>query len=439
MKIPARILFPVTFALLCAAALLAFLWWQLTAASHSALRRTVDPGLQTEHLTGSGGFQTQLAPADSRDLSLLHLREGDLYAVRGEWAEAAASYEQAVALDGGLPALRKLALAELQRRDMGALQETIRKLKAAGARPEDVALIENIVLLRTGELSTARKRLDGAADSPQKHYALALLNIIEGNHTVAQQELSMVTTGWEPALRSNARTLIGAYEEFALFPESSDLHLITLLSRALAQVQECELALPLLAQVTKEKEDYRDAWIVQGYCELTTERPQQALVSLERAYNLNPEKPEIQYFLARAHAALDQHDNAITFLEYALQNGFTPKSEIRRLIASEALKKGDAAQALGQYKAIVEEPDAPFEAFDGAVSTAIALKRNDEAIALATLATQRMPENARSFDLLGWAYVEAGKSEEARTAITKALELDPYLLSAKERLEKLPQ
>ncbi|MFH0851492.1 MAG: tetratricopeptide repeat protein, partial [Candidatus Peregrinibacteria bacterium] len=346
MKVPARILIPVVFAFLCAVILLTFLWWQLTAASHIALRRVVAPGTESVSLTGSGSFETQLAPADSRDLSLLHLREGDLYAVRGEWAEAAVSYEKAVALDGGLPALRKLALAELQRRDMGGLQETIRKLKAAGARPEDVALIENIVLLRTGELSAARKRLESATDSPQKHYALALLSIIEGNHTIAQQELQTVTTGWEPALRTNARTLLGAYEEFALFPQSSDLHLITLLSRALAQVQECELALPLLAQVTREKEDYRDAWIVQGYCELTTERPQQALNSLERAYNLNPEKPEIQYFLARAHAALNQHENAITFLEYALQNGFTPKSEIRRLIAAEALKKGDAAAAL---------------------------------------------------------------------------------------------
>jgi len=422
MKIPARILVPVVFALLCTGLLLAFLWWQLTTASRGVLRRNADTTVNNP--AGSGAIGTMLAPADSRDLSLLKLREGDLFAVRGEWAEAAASYEQAVTADGGLPALRKLALAQLQRRDMGALQETIRKLKAAGARPEDVALIENILLLRTGELSNARKRLEDAIDSPQKHYALALLGIIEGNHTVSQQELNMVTTGWEPTLRTNARTLLGAYEEFALFPQSSDLHLITLLSRA-------------LAQVTKEKEDYRDAWIVQGYCELTTERPQQALTSLERAYNLNPEKPEIQYFLARAHAALNQHDNAITFLEYALQNGFEPKSEIRRLIASEALKKGDAAAALGQYKALVEEPDAPLEAFDGAVSTAIALKRADEAIALATLATQRLPETAQAFDLLGWAYAEADKKEEARTAVNKALELDPYLLSAKERLEKL--
>jgi tetratricopeptide (TPR) repeat protein len=378
-----------------------------------------------------------LPPADSRDLSLLKLREGDLFALRGEWAEAVKAYEEAVKLNGGLPALRKLALSQLQRRDMRGLQDTIRKLKAAGARPEDVALIENIVLLRTGELTTANKRLTEAADTPQKHYGLALLAIIEGNHDTAKQELNAVIAGWEPVLRTNARTLLSAYEEFALFPESSTLHLLTLLSRALAQVQECELALPLLTEVTREKEDYRDAWLVQGYCELATERREQALVSLEHAYNLNPEKPEIQYFLARAHAALGEHDNAITFLEYALQNGFEPKSEARRLIASEALKKGDALAALAQYKLLAEEKDSSIETFEGAVTTALALDRKEEAYALAKLATTRLPEVARAFDLLGLAASEAGKKEEARAALMKALELDPYLLSAKERLEKL--
>jgi len=436
MKIPVRVLVPVLLALLCAGALIGFLWWQLSSSSHALLRQARTPDASTE-LAFTGSVIDTMIPIDSRDQALLKLREGDLLAVRGEWADAETAYAEAVKLEGGLTALRKLALAQLQRRNMAGLQETIRSLKAAGARPEDVALIENIVLLRTGELTTARRRLEDATDTPQKHYGLALLGLIEGSHDQAKQELTLVTGGWEPVLRTNARTLLAAYEEFAVFPESSDVHLTTLLSRALAQVQECELALPLLAQVTRVKEDYRDAWIVQGYCELATERPQQALTSLEHAYNLNPEKPEIQYFLARAHAALNEHDNAITFLEYALQNGFEPKSEVRRLIATESLKKGDASAALAQYKLLTEEPGATIETFEGAVSTALSLDRKEEAFTLASLATNRLPQNARAFDLLGLAAIETGKKEEARSALTKALELDPYLMSAKERLEKL--
>jgi len=55
-------------------------------------------------------------------------------------------------------------------------------------------------------------------------------------------------------------------------PRVREIHLLTLVSRALAQVQECELALPLLSQVTGIQDDYRDAWIVQGFCELSSER-----------------------------------------------------------------------------------------------------------------------------------------------------------------------
>jgi len=434
MKIPARIAVPAALAAGCTGALLFFLWWQLASTVPGTA-----PSHNTSSQSASGGTlaQTNPAPADSRDQALLHMRQGDLFAVRGEWKDAEQEFDLAVKAGGGLPSLRKLVLAKLQRRDMEGVRETIRQLKAAGARPEDTALIENIVLLRSGELVEARKRLTEAADSPHKHYGLALLAIMEGNHAEAQKELKEVTEGWEPVLRSNARTLQSAYDEFSLFPEGQDLHLITLLSRSLAQVQECELALPLLAQVTREKDDYRDAWIVQGFCELTTERPQQALASLERAYNLNPEKSEIQYFLARAHSALGQSDNAITFFEYALENGFEPKSEVRRLLAREALTKGDAALALTQYDELAKEQDATIESFDGYISTAMALDRRDEAFTKAKEATVRFPDTAHAWNLLGWVASETGKKDEARTALAKALALDPFLASAKERLEKM--
>ena len=432
MKIPSRITVPVALAMLCTGAVLLLLWWRLSEATRSRV-----PPTTPKTSTGQVIVPSSLAPVDARDQALLHLRQGDILALRGEWADAEKEYQAAVASQGGLPALRKLVLAQLQRRDMVGVRETIRTLKAAGARPEDTNLIENIVLLRTGEIVQARARLAQATDSPHKHYGLALLAIIEGNHEQARAELAEVVNGWEPVLRSNAKVLQGAYEEFALFPESSNLHLITLLARALAQVQECELALPLLNQVTREKDDYRDAWIVQGYCELTTERSEQALASLEHAYNLNPEKPEIQYFLARTYAALGKHDEAITFLQYALENGFTPKSELRRLLAREALTKGDAVLALAQFDALTEGEDATLESFEGYVSTALALDQKDQALAKATAATVKFPEDANAWDLLGMAAEAAGKKEEARTALNKALELDPYLTSAKERLDQL--
>ena len=433
MKVPARIIAPVLLAAVCAGLLMAFLWWQLT---ESTLR------------IGSGGFtDTALLgrdipavtdiPLDTTDASLMHLRQGDIFALRGEWEEAQESYERSVDEGGGLPALRKLAQSQMQRRDIRGVRSTLNKMKAAGARAEDILLLEVIIQLRSGELVEAQKILDGAEDSPQQHYGLALLAMIQGNHQQAVDELNLTANGWDPVLRSYARTLQSAYDEFALFPSGTDVHLITLLARALAQVQECELALPLLVQVTGVKDDYRDAWIVQGYCELTTERPEQALASLEHAYSLDPQKPEIQYFLARSYADLHEYQNAITFFEYALTNGFIPQSEVRRLIARYALEIGNAGLAIDQYEALTNDPSATFESYQGFVSAAAALGRPDEAYAKAVAATERWPEDYRTFELLGNLAQELGNTDDARAAFQRALNINPNLPSLRQKLESL--
>jgi len=431
-KLPLRIAAPVLLALLCAAALLAFLWWQLMESTRLLSDTT------NTNLTGAilpGGTTSLTAPlTPTGDEALTHLRQGDLLALRGDWASAQSEYEASVDAGGDIPALRKLAQAQIQRRDMRGVEATIRRLRAAGAKPADLLLLESVVDLRTSEIERARERLQDAEDSPQKHYGLSLLYIITGNHDQAKQELALVVNGWEPVLRANARTLLAAYDEFALFPESPDIHLITLLSRALAQVLECELALPLLTQVIQQQSDYRDAWIVQGYCELTTERAAQALTSLEQAYTIDPQKPEIQYFLGRAYAANGDERNAITFYEYALANGFTPAAEIRQELARAALQEGDSQLALEQYAALVQEADATFEAFEGLIETSLALGENERAELAAREAVKRWPEHGRAYELLGKTLLTLEQKDEAHSMLQRALELNPFLTEAKDLL-----
>ncbi|PIR48549.1 hypothetical protein COU80_02445 [Candidatus Peregrinibacteria bacterium CG10_big_fil_rev_8_21_14_0_10_55_24] len=437
MKVPLRIVVPILLALACTGAIVVFLWWQIMQSTNILVGPLAIPGVTTS------GTETEerlpLPPIDPRDEALVALRQGDLLALRGQWKEAQELYEKAVKEDGGLPAFRKLAQAQLQRRDTIGVRATIRKMRDAGARAEDLLLLESVLELRSGELLKAQELLTNAQESPQKHYGLALLATIQGDHTIAQQELAQVMNGWEPVLRSYAHTLQAAYDEFALFPEGSNLHLITLLSRALAQVQECELALPLLVQVTSTEPNYRDAWIVQGYCELVTERAQESLESLEQAYNLDPQKPEIQYFLGRAYAALAQHRNAITFLEYALVNGFEPGSEVRMLIAQEALEEGDTLLALEQYEALTREERATVETFEGFITASTIIGNTEEAYVKAKEASQRWPEDARAFLLLGKTSIQTDRNTEARTALEKALILNPALMEARELLQGMQE
>ncbi len=433
MPLSPRVTLPISAALLCVVAAGAFLFWQLDKT-----RAMLTAGIN--HATGSGETKAAtipLLPVDTGDASLLHLRQGDVFALRGEWKEAQEEYQQSVNAGGGLTALRKLAQAQLQRRDVRGAQATLDQLQRSGAKKEDTLLLESIIDLRTGELGKAHTLLLAAEDSPQKHYGLALLAIINGDHTGAKTELTTVEGGWEPVLRTYARTLRSAYDEYALFPESPEIHLLTLLSHALADVQECELALPLLSQSIRQQDDYRDAWILQGFCELTTERLTEALASLERAYQLDPEKPETQYFLGRVYGAQGDHGNALTFLQYALQNGFQPEAEVRRLIAKEALQTGNVSLALDQEDALTKLPDASLQSYSNYIAAAITSGKTQEAQVKAEEALQKWPNDATAYMLLGWAQSENGNKADARKNLEKALSIDPDFDAAKDYLKKL--
>ena len=438
MKIPPRILVPVVGALSVTAALLGFLWWQLNLSA----AKLEQASMNAANNTTATALATVQIPAvddsvDRGDEALLHLRQGDLLALQGDWAGAQTEFEKGVTAGGGLPALRKLAEAQLQRRDIAGVQSTIEKLKAAGARSEDLVLLQSLVLLRTGDVVKAGNLLTNAPESPHKHYGLALYHLIQGHHTQVQDELKIVQAGWDPTLRAYAHAIQSAYDEFALFPESQEIHLQTLLAKALAEVRECDLALPLLHGVTEKQDDYRDAWVLQGFCELTTERYPQALSSLEHAYGLDPEKPETQYFLGRTYRALGDHKNALTFLQYALQNGLQPQDDVRRLIAAEALESGNSKLAVEQYRALSDVPDAKFDTNAKLVTALISIGEHQEAYDRAKKVTTRWADNAQSWDLLGAAAASLEKKDEAKTAYQKALQINPADAAAKEGLKKL--
>ncbi len=430
----ARIIVPTLGALVVTGGVLGIMWWQITQSQEALKAQLTRPAAGA---SSEGPGAADLTEADTGDIVLLHLRKGDLLAAQGDWAEAETEYRTSVDAGGGIPALRKLAQAQLQRRDAEGATATIEKLKQAGARKEDLLLLDVILSLRTGEVVKAKDELAAAEDSPQKHYGQALVAVIQGQNDAAKTELQLVVAGWDPTLRAYARTLQEAYDEFALFPDSPPLHLQTLLARALAQTQECELALPILDQVLREQESYRDAWMVQGYCELTTERADKAVVSFERAYELDPEKPEIQYFLGRTYLAMKDYQKAATFLGYALQNGFSPEKEVRRHLAEAAIALNDAPAAIDQLKSLMSLPDADVDVAEKLVAILLATDKKDEAADVARTAVGRWTQNAKAYDLLAWAEIERGNKNDAKPLLEKALQLDPTLQSARERYSKL--
>lgn len=370
--------------------------------------------------------RTSYPDSASQSAALMQLKQGEIYELKGEWKQAQDRYEQSVASGGGSPALKKLAAIQLQRREFDAAAGTISKLKEENSDSADVILLEGILALRRGKPESAISIFNRQPDAPQSLYGLALAAIAQGDHEAAKTSLTKAAQSGEPVIRSYAGAILQAYNEFALFPDGQQIHLQTLLARSLAQVNECETALTLVAPVVALQPGYRDAWIVKGFCEFNTERTKEALSSLEQAYSLDPEKPEIQYFLARTHAALGDPQNAVTFLRYAVMNGFQPERDARELLADYALELGNTELALEQYKTIADGSDGDLPAYRRYIELAIGSANHAlDALSEAKNALKKWPDDPTALMLAAKSALAAGLPDEAKNYIEKALKIDP--------------
>jgi tetratricopeptide (TPR) repeat protein len=111
---------------------------------------------------------------------------------------------------------------------------------------------------------------------------------------------------------------------------------------------------------------------------------------------------------------------------------------------SECLEKAQAAEAMGgwqgalaAYRAALEIDPVHLRSLLLASRAALELGDGNAARDLAEQALKVQPRSAVAHEALGSALEAIGKKAEARKALERAVEIDPRLDSAKERLKKL--
>ncbi len=432
LRINKRLVLTLLLAVLCVAAFLVVWWYQL--------RQTVKESLQRPEVvrqTGSSSVVTAL-PIATQDATLLTLHAGDQAALRGDWQQAKVLYQEVVTTNNSLLSLRKLAESQLQLSDSEGLEATLVTLAERGARREDIDRLRLSLLLRTGNTSQVKEELQQLEDSPQKSYLEALLAIISENQEGALVHLQAVEDGWDPLLRTRAKVLINAYDEYNQFERESSAHLQTVLARALAEVQECPLAIGLATKASAALPTYRDAWLMQGFCSVTIGEYEQAITALEKAYTLDRQKPEIQYFLARSYRAVGRYEDASVYFRRAKANGFEPVDEITVALAKVAIEAGDFSAARLQYRDL-KDKEGPLQqdGFYGFIESSLNINAFEDAYQVATEMIKLYPEDAKAFELLGVTANKTERVEVAKTALQRALELNPYLTVAQEVLKDL--
>lgn len=267
------------------------------------------------------------------------------------------------------------------------------------------------------------------AENQLAKYYKGLIASFYGEHETSKTLLAeaiAIDTSKDTA--EKAKTVLKAYEEFGRNQGGQDMHLKTLLCRAYNQVEEYNMAIPVLFEILKEQKDYRDAWVILGYSYLSTGKIKDAIYAFETAKKLDPQKPETLYFLGLANFAENKLENAASLIEQAIENGFEPEVQANQKLAEIYLANSEFEKAAEQYEKIINANDSDVNSYIRPVWLYIdKLKNPAKAIEIAKMAVTHHGDTAMSHNLLGWAYVANGDFKEGKESLSKSIEIDPNL------------
>ncbi len=350
----------------------------------------------------------------------------------GNPKEAILLYEKALERGGDASVMRRLFDVSLLTGDTEKAKSVLGLLSFRGIPESVLDALRGLVLLREEKKEEAKLLFEKEPDRSENRFGLLLVSILQKNHGEAKEHLGVLRTSTDPFTLHAARVIQGAYDEFGLFEDGKPEHLETLLARSLGEIEQWPAAEELLQSAVTADPEYRDAQILLGYTEFMMGAPAAAHAALMQAYTIDPEKAETQYFLGLVKEKMGNDAEAATFISYALQNGFTPKRPLRQKLADLAIRRGSYEEAIGQYRAAVDEKDADPGIYRSLITLLIDHRKDvKEARTLALAAREIFGDtSAEVLDLVGWTALLTGNRDEAATFLSTAVTLDPSLAPA---------
>jgi tetratricopeptide (TPR) repeat protein len=301
-----------------------------------------------------------------------------------------------------------------------------------------------LTYIKQSNFIRANDILKGIAETAQApdariSYYLGLLKIIEDLHEEGKNLLKQAKVdNHNPELAEKIDIFLDAYTEYEFAKASEELYLAELLARGLNKAGEYEMAIYKLKNILQTRNDLRDSWILFGFAYLNLEKYYFALSAFERAYELDSQWPTTQYFIGVTHTELQNTDDAIIYFNYALSNNFEPSLVIYRKLADLYTENKEYTKAVEYYEKVLEENDEDINSFIRPIWIYLDhLKDPVKAVRLAELSVMAFPEDAMSYNLMGWSQVATGNYTEAEKSLKKAIELNPNLAAAHYNIGKL--
>lgn len=379
-----------------------------------------------------------LSPSENRDIDYM-LIKGKFYLNMGEYLLAVSQIETAVEQEPTLPMLHYyLALAHLAGGQNNLGQKSLIKCLQLNPLFTEAELTLADYYYTTKEydlaLEHARRIQQREPENPRGFF-------VEGNVQLAMGQYGEALDSFGKAYRLNgARSTVLYYSARIadlkgdtrqarqlyrqLLADKPTLADAALLYSRLALKEQKEEALDYLENNIAALPNNPYLHYIHGLILLETGRTEDADKAFHRALQLDPEmrEPYLRLF--------ELYDNAPEKLEKTLRQALDNiKNFDDALIRLSSLyaRQGRSEEAISLLQeAMASEPNAPIPANNLALLYLQYQPDNiDEALRLATLAYDQLPENGAAADTLGWIYYHKHSLTRSRWLLEEAVKLEP--------------
>jgi tetratricopeptide (TPR) repeat protein len=335
-----------------------------------------------------------------------YLESGERYFEKGQYAEAAIQFKNAVQIDSGFAdAHYRMAQALLKLQQWGpAYQELGRTIELQPENYQARIDLANLVIAGR-DFKQAKEQtdllLDKQPNNPQVHIALANLQIGQENLPGAMQEMQKAIAldpgSWEP------------YLDLALIQTRADL--------------------PDAAEVNFKKAAELNPKGVQaqlalgGYYQSRSRFPE-AEEQFRRAMELDPKDPDPPAALARLYVSEGKNAQAEDFLKQAKAR-FPDNSTGYRMLGDFYFATGDLDKAAAEYAVIYHDHPKDIQVKKNYIQLLILKSRVDEARKLNDEILAIAPNDSEGLIYRGQIQLRDGHASDAAQTLQNALKNDP--------------
>lgn len=248
--------------------------------------------------------------------------------------------------------LNLLEITVDQDRDFQKAQDIVSGGADDEATEKILQLYEAKILARQLKLEEAQKLIGLIHDDRLNLLKAAVYIALDDRDRAGNFLHQLAENHPDPNTKAIALSLLNVYHTYDANRDADVSYLWTLFSQQLGELGEYEISYYLAEKAIERNPEYRDAWIIKGYNELTLKDAESAELSLLKAYSLDPGNAHIQYLLGLTYFALNDPEKSTQFLLYSKDSEPQYELIILEKLAENAIRMEDYVLASFYYETL---------------------------------------------------------------------------------------